>query len=162
MSAWRKLKKPEYTRIWDYVYDGLGFHPSMAPSDWPGFREPTPSVTFKLLAQWSDDEIDELYAGFWDAIRRITAPGEEVYALDWQHDCFAYTPSDVVVPPHSHPWTHGVFPDGDYAITLPADLSWGTLGHPWEGTICVFGEPLLGAVETNLPRLLRQVIRQKR
>ena len=42
-----------------------------------------------------------------------------------------------------------VFPDGDYSIFLATDLRLGTFGHPWEETLCVFGQPLLdsGVVE---------------
>ena len=161
MSGWRKLEEPEYTHIWDYVYDGLGFHPSTAFSHWPGFREPIPSVTFKMPEQWTDDDLDDLYDQFWSALRAVTEPGKELYALDWQHECFAYEPSVVIEPESRHPWSRGVFPDGDYAITLAHDLSWGSLGHPWEGTICVFGQPLLDVIEANPPRLFHQVIRRK-
>ena len=52
-----------------------------------------------------------------------------------------------------------VLPNGDYYLYLAPDLSFGTFGHPWEQTICVFGAPLLAATESNRPRLLTRAVR---
>jgi len=35
---------------------------------------------------------------------------------------------------------------GDYFIWLAQDFRYGTFGHPWEPSLCVFGEELLAAV----------------
>ncbi|MVN87647.1 DUF2716 domain-containing protein [Deinococcus sp. HMF7620] len=51
----RTLKKPEATQVWDFVYEELKFSPSV--SRWPGFREPTPSVTFALPERWSEADV---------------------------------------------------------------------------------------------------------
>jgi len=54
-----------------------------------------------------------------------------------------------------------VLPDGDYHIFLADDFSFGTLGHPWEQTICVFGKPLIDVVEREGPKLLGRVVRRQ-
>jgi len=43
-------------------------------------------------------------------------------------------------------WPTTVFPNGDYTIFLTEDMSTGTFGHPWEQTLCVFGEPMVSAL----------------
>ncbi len=43
-----------------------------------------------------------------------------------------------------------VYPKGDYYIFLRDDLSEGTFGHPWEQTLCVFGERLLASLGRTL------------
>ncbi|WP_083810862.1 DUF2716 domain-containing protein [Deinococcus maricopensis] len=37
------------------------------------------------------------------------------------------------------PWERGLLPDGDCASTLAPDGLYGTLGHLWELSVCVFG-----------------------
>ncbi|WP_369409354.1 DUF2716 domain-containing protein [Deinococcus arboris] len=37
------------------MYEELKFSPSV--SRWPGFREPTPSVTFALPERWSEADV---------------------------------------------------------------------------------------------------------
>jgi len=52
-----------------------------------------------------------------------------------------------------------VFPDGDYHIHLTRDLRLGTFGHPWEETVCVFGD-LLTLIDAELTAALRPPIRR--
>jgi hypothetical protein len=51
-------------------------------------------------------------------------------------------------------------PNGDYYIYLSADLSLGTFGHPWEASLCVWGDQLIDAVAAvnrdGLTRILRR------
>ena len=42
------------------------------------------------------------------------------------------------------------FPDGEYCIFLADDFSFGTFGHPWQRSVCVFGAALLEQVEQYL------------
>ncbi len=53
-----------------------------------------------------------------------------------------------------------VLPNGDYYVFLSPELDWGWFGHPWEQTICIFGERLLAAVAENPPTLFTQVLRR--
>ncbi|MFA7767591.1 DUF2716 domain-containing protein [Streptomyces sp. NRRL S-448] len=39
-------------------------------------------------------------------------------------------------------WPGSVYPDGDYHLYRTPELRFGTFGHPWEHTLCVFGAPL--------------------
>ncbi len=56
-------------------------------------------------------------------------------------------------------WSIPVLPDGDYYIFLSPDFRFGTFGHPWEETICVFGQELLDAFAQHPPQLFREIVR---
>jgi hypothetical protein len=92
------------------------------------------------------------------ALLTSARPDEQLYALDWQHIGYRFDPRRV--DGRGPRWPGGVFPDGDYALYLTSDLRFGTFGHPWEETLCVFGEPLLTAVETRLTTLLGAPVRR--
>jgi len=49
---------------------------------------------------------------------------------------------------------------GDYFIFLAEDLRFGTFGHPWEHSLCVFGTELLEAVEEDVHELLQRILRR--
>ncbi|GIH05322.1 hypothetical protein Rhe02_33890 [Rhizocola hellebori] len=51
-------------------------------------------------------------------------------------------------------------PDGDCYIYLAEDFQFGTFGHPWESTLCVFGQELLDLVEAELDTLLGKPMRR--
>lgn len=57
-------------------------------------------------------------------------------------------------------WPGIAYPDGDYYLYLTADLRLGTFGHPWEDSLCVFGDELLTEVEEDLTALLGTVMRR--
>jgi hypothetical protein len=78
-----------------------------------------------------------------------------VYALDWQHTSYRLRPHAL----GSTRWPLSPFGDGDYYIYLGEDLSFGTFGHPWEDSICVFGEPLLDRLTEPLDRVLLRRLR---
>ena len=51
-------------------------------------------------------------------------------------------------------------PDGDYYCFVDRELRFGTLGHPWEQTLCVFGDQLLAGLEAVFIDLLGLPIRR--
>jgi hypothetical protein len=54
---------------------------------------------------------------------------------------------------HDTWWPVPVFPHGDYYIFLEEGMTMGTFGHPWEKTLCVFGQDLIDAL-TPMPAWL--------
>jgi hypothetical protein len=56
-------------------------------------------------------------------------------------------------------WPGYVYPDGDYYLYLTGDMRLGTFGHPWERTLCVFGEALLAQVTDRITDLLGAPVR---
>ncbi len=127
---------------------------------WPGFREPPPFITFQFDYGFNDNDIDEFYTLMNSHLIRASGKEEWLFALDWQHDCYAYSPEQLLKHGPSFPMYTGLFPDGDYAITLASDARFGTLGHPWEQSICVFGEELVPLLVQERPRLLSSILRQ--
>ncbi|GAA4586840.1 hypothetical protein GCM10023107_03950 [Actinoplanes octamycinicus] len=85
--------------------------------------------------------IDALNAMALLAFAEAVPDGGRLAVLDWQHQSYWFRP-DLQVR-RGDPWPLSVFPDGDYYIFLTEDLTAGTFGHPWEQTLCVFGEPLM-------------------
>jgi len=94
-----------------------------------------------------------------DAFRRCLDTNERLYVLDWQHDCYSLDPYRPFTAAELEEWPIGIEPNGDYYIFLTSDFRIGTFGHPWEETLCIFGQPLLNALDQNMPTYLKQPIR---
>ncbi|MER7736078.1 DUF2716 domain-containing protein [Streptomyces erythrochromogenes] len=146
--------------LWDRLEREFGFRPST--SRFPGFEAPAPSVTWSLDAvdRGGDEPLDELRRITERALRSLAAPGQQLFWLDWQHIGYAFDPHRVGGPGRPR-WPGSVYPDGDYYLFLHPDLEFGTFGHPWEGTLTVFGTPLLAAVEARFTALLGEPLRRR-
>ncbi|MGW4396476.1 DUF2716 domain-containing protein [Amycolatopsis nivea] len=154
---------------WYWVHDKLRFWPSTFAHDWPGFHEPRPSAAWDLstgeydrasaefrLGPYAVEEHDVARAVL-AALQETTAEDDWLWVLHWQHQSFKFWPHRMQ---HNAPWPVSVFPRGDYHLFLAADFSYGTLGHPWERTLCVFGEKLLPAVEKHADGILTNQLRR--
>ena len=84
-----------------------------------------------------------------------TAVSDEVYYLDWQHECYAFYPHYE----EKH-WFNGV-PAGYYAIFLAPDLSFGSFGHPWESTLCIWGDKYIDFILCHPTTMLSTIKRRK-
>ncbi|WP_020555657.1 DUF2716 domain-containing protein [Embleya scabrispora] len=160
----RHLSRPEYTDVWDRFDARFAFRAGVC--EFPGITEPSPSITWSLDALRDDPgdrNLDRLVDVVQDGLAACCAPGESLWILDWQHTCYRLRPdipeTDMFLPRvlegrSREGWPFGPYPDGDYHVFLAEDLRFGTFGHPWEHTLCVFGAELLDAIEQDMQRLL--------
>jgi hypothetical protein len=162
-KAYRELD-PETGAVWNRFYAQFGFKPSM--QRFPAIIEPVPSVTWSLAAL-DDDPGDAKLDRFLDVIYGglTTLAGDgSILSLDWQHTCYRVWPSLIgpenLDPPGKPGWPLSPYPDGDYYLHLAEDFRFGTFGHPWELSLCVFGAELLNLIEADLHELLGQVLRR--
>ena len=162
-AAWVELKSVEYDKIWSLVYDRLEFRPSMDEQNFPGFREPSPSITYSISGIWGDDFAElssDMHLNAGRMFRQVVAGGDFLYALDWQHPCYRVYP-DHMETLDENDWKVPVLPNGDYYIFLEPTLKFGWLGHPWEQTVCIFGSPLLDQLKRYRPNAFRDPIRRQ-
>lgn len=151
--AWEPIPMDSDDTYWTPFQQGFAFRPGMR--SWPAIDEPRPSVTIDLSpiftgshAQFAAgaDAIDSLTLL---ALTRVLDADTSVVVLDWQHQTYRFWPHRFACQADPR-WPTTVFPNGDYYIFLTEDMSTGTFGHPWEQTLCIFGEPL---VTTLVPTL---------
>ncbi|MCD0482139.1 DUF2716 domain-containing protein [Streptacidiphilus sp. ASG 303] len=166
----RRLNDAEHSATWDRFDAAFDFRPSLI--DFPGIREPVPSVTWSLDALGDDPHSrrrDLLIDAVQDGLTACTPLGASLLILNWQHTCYALRPdlppSDMFLPRvlegrSREGWPLSPCPDGDYYIFLSEDLSLGSFGHPWENSLCLFGAPLLNEVADAVHRLLPTVLRR--
>src|SRR5688500_2647443 len=88
----RKLQAAEYTQIWEAFSQAFEFRPGYG-GPYPGINEPDPSITFELPEDYTDQDVDEFSEGVRKALQQCAKGDEEVYYLDWQHECYAFKPS---------------------------------------------------------------------
>ncbi|WFR71123.1 DUF2716 domain-containing protein [Prescottella defluvii] len=69
--------------------------------------------------------------------------------MGWQHPGYRFDAA-VHTATRDAEWRVPVYPNGDYYIFVREDLSEGTFGHPWERTLCVFGERLVSSLGRTL------------
>ncbi|GIF47636.1 uncharacterized protein DUF2716 [Asanoa ferruginea] len=162
-KAYRELGD-DRAAVWDRFYAQFDFRPSM--TRFPAIKEPAPSVTWSLAALDDDPgygRLDHLTDVVHAGLTMASANGP-ILALDWQHTCYEVWPGrigpDTVDPPGSPGWPLSPYPDGDYYIYLAEDFRFGTFGHPWEHSLCVFGTELLRSTEAALHDLLGRPIRR--
>ncbi|MFD8492542.1 DUF2716 domain-containing protein [Amycolatopsis sp. NPDC059657] len=156
--AWEQVSRVVDEPAWYWVYDKLRFWPSTFPHAWPGFAEPSPSVTWDLSASDADRgsaefrlgpnsiEADEVNRIALHALRDCVKLDEWVWVLHWQHQSYKFYPHRMG---EGQQWPVSVFPQGDYHLFLASDYRFGTLGHPWERSLCVYGKDLTTAFERH-------------
>jgi hypothetical protein len=120
----------------------------------PGIAEPAPSVTFDLSpifssqpSEWIPRE-DRLTAEALSALQERFR-NERLVVLNWHHDALWLVPEQFA-PQSDDDWAIPVLPNGDYYIFLTESMDDGFFGHPWEQTLCVFGERLLPSLGSRL------------
>lgn len=177
MSAWTAQSEAELDQVWDRVAAEFHFKPSVHPAEWPGFEPEKPFITWAIPDPWPAAATADLHERTLAAFRQVLPVGSRMYALDWQHPSFWFAPHAPVAswekpdlrqrgllpgePARAEDqWLIPVLPNGDYSLFLGAELDWGWFGHPWEQTICVFGEPLLKAVLAQPPALFVSILRR--
>jgi len=148
----RTLGIDEYDEVWANFEKAFSFRPSVR-GPFPAITEPKDSMTFLLARDYDDALIDELNNVLFQAFIDCGYESKEVCYLDWQHACYAIT-----INKNNGSRISG-FPDGDYAILLSEDMRFGTFGHPWEYSICIFGESFVKAVIKHKPAIFQKVIR---
>jgi hypothetical protein len=165
--AWSDLSEIEYREIWDRVYASFDFNPTTDDAQWPSFREPAGSTTWDLSSAFANaaTEVEFLAsernvaACLLKALVAAKAADGDVYALDWHHPGYRFDPSLARPPERIDSWLVPVLPNGDYYLFLAHDLRFGWLSHPWECSVCVYGDLLPGirvAAQQFDWRVLRQ------
>jgi hypothetical protein len=168
VEAWAPLDRAATDTAWEQFGTRFRFRPSARSSDWPAILEPRPYTTYSIAKPFvaARDRGDfvamgmQLNLALLSAFRRSVAPGDSLQVLDWQHACYAFYPHTEFQASDPSAWRIQPFPDGDYYIFLGRNISFGTFGHPWEQTICVFGEALLHAFNPEAVPWLGPVVRQ--
>ncbi|MBM7168682.1 DUF2716 domain-containing protein [Streptomyces sp. G44] len=157
-----ELAAAEYRRVWDRFYEDFRFRPSMSPFKWPAIEEPVASVTWSLSAlddDPDDERLDRLVAEIKQGLSSCAGPAGTLFALDWQHTSYRFAPRETGGPGQPA-WPLSPYPDGDYLIFLAEDFRFGSFGHPWEESLCLFGANLLGIAATQVDEILGPPIRE--
>lgn len=146
---WQRLEVQEQKKIWLNFTKSFQFQPSVDSAGFPGLRPPSPNAAFNVdLGAHSVEEFTVRAAEFNSEMEAVAAkalrPGTPVLSLLWHHvGYYATIDSSVVTELHL---PNPLYPDGDYPLFIAADFSTGIFGHPWERSVCVFGEPLIEPV----------------
>lgn len=166
MIAWEELSRDEESALWSRFDADFDFTPSVRWEDFPGIREPRPSETYSIASIYDGDELRyarlnaDLQQWGLRAFQKLASPTNDwLYVLDWQHQCYRFFPHIPFELSEYNEWTIPLLPNGDYYIFLAKDFSWGVFGHPWEQTMCVFGERLLATLNNERPELLTKLVR---
>jgi hypothetical protein len=166
-DAWIELPRHRYIQVWDRFDEAFAFNPSVRQEDWPTFRVPVPSVTWRIgellaeFAPWSDPRATPYNLALLGALRALVPEDEPVLALDWQHTSYEFYPHRFREPEKVTNWCIPGLPSGEYHIFVTEDHRLGSLGHPWEQTVSVFGEGFVEVYQRLTPLPPGWIIRQE-
>ena len=167
---WNLLPESESDRIWTGFISQFHFRPSTKPVDWPSITEPLPSMTWDVSDTFRLYDSDQtsyyeqerrFQQGLIASFRECIPVAQLVYALSWHHDSYSFSPFDPRILTRLDEWPVLAFPIGNYTIFLSSAFDCGVFGHPWERTICTFGEKLMTAIAQHTPQSLKGPIRHK-
>ena len=138
------LDKKIYNEIWNILYSKFKFNPSTDINVVP-FEINNDYVCYKLNSVWNDNQERKVN----DIFKKIS--DEDLYALNWNHDCFEYNPNEnIKANYHYHDFDRNVevyfptyYPNGDYYFFISKNWDYGMLGHPWRNELYIFGKELM-------------------
>ena len=140
--------------LWERFTDAFGFRPGGREPTRPVIAEPAPSITVDLTVP--DDRV-----GVWRSrVDAVNAEALRCFVTEFAEDPmwvvlvrqdFCYRLDAAVHAATRHPdWRVSAYPQRDYSIFLREDFSDGIVGQPWEQSLCVFGERLVGSLGQTL------------
>ena len=145
------LDRSKYDYIWDKIYRNFLFSPSCKDSSdlWLSFPIPTRFQRYRLNCYFSEEQEKIINSIF------CKVHPQDMYALDWQHDCFIYNPCEEIPLDYwfydterdCNVYFPSYYPDGDYHFFASFDWKIGLYGHPWRKEIIVVGEKLIHEFE---------------
>lgn len=155
MVNWRAISHTKQDRIWSKVNKLIKWKPGsrchhIIPSD--------PYRVFDISSASHDDVsevLSDLETSILKAFQSCTGKNNVMYALDWQHDGYMFSPHQTMPQDEFGDWPVPIFPNGDYYFFFHQDFSWGLLGDQWKCTITVFGEELLKVIDKYPPILFQ-------
>jgi hypothetical protein len=110
---------------------------------------------------WDDPVATPYNLALLDALRAWVPPDEPVLALDWQHASYEFYPHRFAEPRDPTGWRVPALPAGDYYLFVTPDHRLGSLGHPWEQTLCVFGDGFLDSYTAATPLGDERIVRRR-
>lgn len=148
------LDKDLYNNIWDEVNEKFKFNPSTNINQTP-FELKDNYKIYKLKSIWTKEQ-EKIVNNIFKEISK-----EDIYALDWEHDCFEFNPSEEIsLNYHYHDdnrncevYFPSYYPNGDYHFFIAKDFSYGMLGDPWRKEIYVFNDNLINSFESKIGEL---------
>jgi hypothetical protein len=142
MINFKPLNQDEYNEVWDKLYELFHFTPSI--DHFPAITTDRPQLKFDIKNCFSKDfPLDKLEELAVKLFVSVSKPGEKLYALDWQHDCYDFDPRAEMDRDEFDEWIVPVFPNGDYYIFVTKDFNNMWFGHPWEKTITLVGQDIV-------------------
>jgi hypothetical protein len=162
MKYWIRLSESDYDKIWDKFYADFSFKPSTYSKDWPSIKTEKPTLKFDISHLWGDSYNETIYDDFIkkaiDAFVEIANQEDQIFALDWQHECFYLDPRQLKLADMEENESSirivSFIPNGDYYIFITEDFENIWFGHPWEKTITIIGNRLIDAFNKNKPLYL--------
>lgn len=141
--------------IWDKLYNEYYFFPSTEISEKSWINLPNISKKYQLNSYWTEYQekiINEIFEMIIDS---------DMYALDWQHDCFIFNPQENIPYGFSYfdekrdvnVFYPTYYPDGDYHFFISIDWHYGLFGHPWRKEIYVMGKELIEQFDLRMEEL---------
>lgn len=141
------LDRKKYDEIWNKICDDFHFCPycKIAPEEWillPMHHKKYHLNGSLAFTEKQEEIINSIFC-------RVNA--KDMYALDWQHDCFIYNPCEKIpldywfydTERNCNVYFPSYYPNGDYHFFVSFDWLIGLYGHPWKREIMVVGEELI-------------------
>ncbi|MFL0200509.1 DUF2716 domain-containing protein [Exiguobacterium acetylicum] len=137
--SWIPMTQAEDEKVWHVIDQQFQFAPSTTV--FPSYHAPSPFITYGVDYE-KREEIEQTLKRI---LTELTVEGERVMALDWNHQGYWIDPRHPFLRNEEGDWMIPAVPDGDYSFFIARDFRWGYLGHPWEGSITLFGEDMISA-----------------
>lgn len=139
--SWIPMTQAEDENVWRVIDQQFQFIPSTTV--FPSFRAPSPFITYEV----NYEKREEIERELGRILTELTVEGERVIALDWNHQGYWIDPRRPFLRNEEGDWMIPAVPDGDYSFFIARNFRWGYLGHPWEGSITLFGEEMISAFQ---------------
>jgi len=153
MNNWKQLDVAHYTRVWDFVYKNLDFKPYNEPNSI--INVSSKSLFFDISEYYNEGFKEELYENLHCNVLNCFREIHEdlLYALNWQHDCYSFSPNQPFELDEFGEWIIPVFPNGDYIFFLTKSLEEGIFADGINCSIVFFGERLIDSLMENMPKM---------
>jgi hypothetical protein len=152
-DGWQEV---DYESSWAPFIERFAFTPDFHERVRPAIRLESDCLVLDLAGLFAHERprlaagVTAINAAALRAFVWLVGDGELV-ALDWNHPSWRYSPAlSAVRHFDSFDWPVPVFPNGDYYVHMEPNLRWGTFGHPWQQSLCIWGAELVESLGAEL------------